>query len=401
MDAPLAKDQVPFTGLAFKLQSDATTYAAPDTTDMIGIANLSIKPNDITQQDPRYNGTIHRPGDLLVGTTYDLTFDVPLCGPGGSTPPSAGAFILGRMLRTLGFTENVVSAAIPVAAETLGVGSTVTEAILGTSAAGTADLYKGLAVALPGSGSVTAATLSMIAAYDAAKKATLAELFDSAPTGKYQIPKQLAYTLSGSDAPPIASTVTWQGNLRMEFQGLAPSAATLTLPTAARDGGGDLPRLSLTYSGDLHGYSQENCPALSLATTVPPFKGGKMMVAGKRMGGSSISLDLSPRVGFRPNPNRASGSESAELVETRRSMGLNLNRTTLAYLDILALRGAQSKHPIQALYGYGSGNYIGFMAADARFASPEPQVGGDFYTDQVTAYLDDPSKAVSIVFPYF
>lgn len=401
MDAPIVADFVSSTTLAFKLQVDQTTYAAPDTDDLIAVGNLSLRPNDITLENPEYRGSIHRPGPFIIGQTYDLTFDVFLRGPAGANPPAADAFILGRMLKTLGFTENVVSAAIPVALEDLGVGSTEIAAMLGASATGTADLYKGLALALPGAGAVSAASLSMIAAYSAGKLATLAEMRDDPPTGKYQIPKQLAYLLSAEDTPPVASSVVWLGSKRFELSGLAPSAATITFPTASRDGGSDLPKISLTYSGDLHDYEDEACPSIDVSVPVPPFKGGKLNIAGKPMGGSSLAVEFSPRVGYRPNPNRATGSEGGTLVETRRSLTMNLNQTAKAYMDIRALAAAQSEHDIQALYGYGSGNYVGFLAAGARFGTPEDQSGSDFYTQQITGYIDDPSKTVALTFPYW
>ncbi|WP_374648685.1 hypothetical protein [Rhizorhabdus sp.] len=401
MDAPIVQDLVSSTTLAFKLQDDQDTYAAPTTADTLSVANVQLRPNDITLENPEYRGSIHRPGPFLIGTTWDLTYEVFLRGPGGAAPPLADAFILGRILRTLGFTENVVSAAIPAALEDLGVGSTTTAAKLGASATGTADLYKGLALSLPGAGPVTARSLSMIAAYSAAKLATIAEELDAPPAGKYQIPTQLAYLLSPSDTPPVASASTWLGGMRYNLQGLAPSSATLTFPTASRDGGSDLPKLAVTFSGDMHSYDEEACPAIDVSLPVPPFKGGKMMIANKPMGGSSLSLDLSPRVAYRPNPNKTTGSEGATLVETRRSLAMTLNKTALSYLDLLALSAAQGEHNIQALYGYGSGNFVGFGAFGARFSTPEPQAGGDFYTDQLTAYIDDPDRTVALTFPFW
>lgn len=403
MDAPISKDLVSSTTLAWKLQVDQTTFANPGIADTLSVANVSLQPNDITLDNPEYTGSVHRPGPHLIGTTWNLTYEVLLRGPGGANPPAAGDFILGRILRTLGMTESVVAAAIPAALENLGVGSTETEAVLGASATATEDLYKGLAIALPGAGVVSAASLSMIAAYAVDKTATLAEEFDAPVSGKWQIPKQITYLLAPTDEPPVASAKVWLGEFRYDLVGLAPSSATISFPTASIAGGGgsDLPKLSLTFSGDLYDYDEEDCPDIDVSLAVPPFKDGKLMVADKPIGGSSISLDLSPRVGYRPNPNRKNGSEGATLVETRRSMTLNLNKTALSYLDIMALRDAQSYHNVQALYGYGSGNYVGFLAAGVRFATPQPQAGGDFYTDQIAAYIDSPDKSFCLAFPYW
>lgn len=386
--------------LAIKAQSAPGTYASPTSADATMVANLSWTPQAVTSESPEYTGTIHKAGQIVLGATYDVSFDILLRGPGGASPPAADAFILGRVLRALGFTENVVSSAIPAAAEALGAGSTTSAATLGATAAATAALYQGLALHLAVDGAMPT-SLSMIRAYSVGKVATLAELRAGAPTGNYQIPKQLAYTYAATGTPPVLSLSLWQGSRRYNFIDMAPSSARLTLPTSSRDGGSDYPRLTVTFSGDLNSYIDEASPAVAPISAIPPFKGGKLFVAGLSMGGSSISVDLGLRVGFPPNPNKASGNDAAQLVETRRSLSMTLNQTSKAYLDLLAIATAQSYQPVEALYGLASGNFVGFIATDARFGFPGTQEGGDFFQTSGDAYLDSADKTLSLVFPYY
>lgn len=388
------------SALAIVAQSEPGTYGAPTSADATPVANLSWSPTPITSESPEYTGTIHRAGAIVLGASYDVTFDILLRGPGGASPPAADAFILGRVLRSLGFTENILSAAIPAAPEALGAGSTATMAVLGTGAAATAELYKALALHLAGEGAAPAG-LTMIRSYNTDKEAGLAETLDDAPTGNYQIPMQLAYTLSSSGVPPVLSFSLWQGSRRYNFVDMAPSSARLILPTTSRDGGADYPRLSLTYSGDLHSDVAEAAPTVTPTLAIPPFKGGKLHIAGVPMGGSSISLDLGLRVGFPPNPNKVNGSDPAQLVETRRTLSFDLNQVAKSYLDFLALAQAQANHPVQALYGLGSGNFIGFVATDARFNFPTVQAGGEFFTTTGEAYVDSAEKSIGLVFPFY
>lgn len=388
------------SALALKAKSPGTAWANPGSADAIPVANLSWRPTPIQSENPEYTGSIHRVGPIVMGASYDVTFDMLLVGPGGSAPPAADAFLRGRVLRSLGFTENVVSAAIPVAAEALGGGSTEDMAVLGTGAAATLDLYKALLLHLFGVGAAPAG-FSMIRSYSAAKEAGLAETLDDPPTGNYQIPQQLAYTLAGTGTPPVLDLALWQGSRRYNFADMVPTSARLVLPTSSRDGGSDYPRLSLTYSGDLHSDVAEQAPVVPPSAAVPPFKGGKLHVAGKSMGGSSISLDLGLRSAFPPNPNMTSGSEPPVLVETRRTLQLDLNKAAKAYLDLEALAAAQARHPIQALYGFGTGNYIGFVATDARFNFPETNAGGEFFTTSGEAYVDGAEKTIGLVFPFW
>jgi hypothetical protein len=386
--------------LAIKAQSAPGTYATPTSSDATMVANLSATPQAITSESPEYTGTIHRAGQIVLGATWDVSFDILIRGPGGASPPAADAFILGRVMRALGFTENIISSAIPAAAEALGGGSTTTTATLGASAAATADLYQGLALHLAVDGAMPT-SLSMIRAYSAAKVATLAETRAGAPTGNYQIPKQLAYTYAATGTPPVLSLSLWQGNRRYNFIDMAPSSARITLPTTSRDGGNDYPRLTCTFSGDLNSYIDEASPSVSPISAIPPFKGGKLYVAGVSMGGSSLSVDLGLRVGFPPNPNKASGSDPAQLVETRRSLSMTLNQVAKSYLDFIAIATAQSYQPVEALYGLATGNYVGFIATDARFNFPGTQEGGDFFQSTGDAYLDSASRTLSVVFPYY
>jgi hypothetical protein len=393
-------DLTSLQALAIKAQGAPGTYASPTSADALPVSNLSWKPTPVQADNPEYTGTIHRNGPIILGVGYDVSFDVLLRGPGGASPPAADAFILGRLLRSLGFTENIVSAAIPAAAEALGVGSTTTVATLGASAAGTADLYKGLALHLTDKGAAPTG-FSMIRSYSAAKAAGLAETLGTAPAANYQIPKQLAYTLAATGSPPVLSMALWQGSRRYNFVDMAPSSARLSLPTASRSGGSEYPKLTLTYSGDAYNDLTESAPVISSSLAVPAFKGGKLHVAGLAMGGTSISLDLGLKVGFPPDPNKASGSAPGQLVETRRTLQLDLNQEAKSYIDFVAMANAQTNYPIQALYGFGTGNYIGFVATDARFNFPETQSGGDFFATSGEAYVDSADKSIGLVFPYW
>lgn len=396
----MAGELANLSALAFKTKTAGSAWSAPSSTlDITTVANLGWTPNAQTADNPEYTGTIHRNGPIVLGASYDVTFDVILRGPGGTNPPAADAFMIGRILRTLGFTENILSAAIPVAPEALGGGSTATVATLGATAAATADLYKGLALHLASTGSAPTG-FTMIRSYSAAKAAGLAETLGGAPTGNYQIPKQLAYTLSATGTPPVLDMSLWQGTTRYDFIDMAPTRAVITFPTSSRDST-EYPRISLTYSGDAYADATDTCPTVSSALAIPPFRGGKLHIAGVAMGGSSVSIDLGLRAGFAPNPNKTSGSDPGQLVETRRSMTLDLNKVAKSYLDMLALARAQSYSPIQGLYGFGSGNYIGFVATDARFNFPSNQAGADFHTTTGEVYVDDANKGISLVFPYW
>jgi hypothetical protein len=192
----------------------------------------------------------------------------------------------------------------------------------------------------------------------------------------------------------------WQGSRRYDFVDMAPSSARLIFPTSSRDGGQDYPRLELTYSGDCVDDYADTCPAIPALGAIPPFKDGKLHIAGLAMGGSSLSLDLGTTVGFPPNPNRKGGNDPAQLTGTTRTINMTLNQVAKTYLDLRSLAGYQNYYGIQALYGLYPGNFIGFVATDARFNFPQTDAGGDFFTTTGDAYVDGADKTISLVFPY-
>lgn len=389
------------SALAIKAQSAPDTYATPTSADAIPVANLSWRPTPIQSDNPEYTGSIHRPGPIVLGASYDVTATLLLRGPGGADVPAADAFIIGRVLRSLGFTEQRITSPVPAAPEAVSAGST-TGATLGAGAVGTLDLYKALLIQLAHLGTIgQPASFAMIRSYSAAKAALFAQTAGTSYTGNYQIPKQVAYTLASTGTPPVLSLSLWQGSRRYNFVDMAPSSARLIFPTSSREGGNDYPRIEVTFSGSLHSDVEEASPTVSASLALPPFKGGKQHINGLAMGGSSISLDLGVRVGFPPNPNKTSGSDPAQLVETRRTLSLSLNQVAKSFQDLLALAAAQAEHSIQLLYGLASGNYVGFVATHARLNFPATESGGNFFTTTGDAYVDGAEKTIGLVFPYY
>lgn len=400
-------DPTSIQALAIKAQTTPGTFATPSSsTDVIACANLTARPQAITAENPEYQGSIHQKGPLVLGETWEVGFDLMLRGPGGSAPPAADAFIFGRVLRSLLFTENVVSSAIPAAAEALGAtGATTSIANLGATAlgAGNDDIYMGLAIQLASLGTIgQPASLAMVADYvSTGKLATIAQIAGSAYTGNYQIPKQLAYTLAATGTPPNLSLSRWRGNVRYDFVDWTPTRGVLQLSTTGRSGGNEFCRLSVSGVADLSAYATDTAPVAPQTLAVPPYKGGKLHIDGLALGGSSLSVDIGPRSAAPPNPNKTSGSDPSQLVGTRRSLSLNANQVAPATKDFIAMARAQSACNIQALYGLASGNYIAVGLSGVRFNFPDPQDGSDFFADTIEGYIDDPSKSVAISFIYY
>ncbi len=379
--------------MAFNNQTVPGTAVVLTAADCIDVSNCSFTPNAQTTTDPRYSGTIHRPGDQLIGVSYDVTFEWLIHGWSGAIP-AAGAFLPGRILTAWGFTENRVATAIGPEAYTAG---TNTGATLGSLAAGTTDLYKGKAINFATVGPAPAG-LAMVRSYSSAKAAILARDRTMAATGNYTIPTQLAYTLAVAQPVAGASITIWEDGHRMNFRDMRPTAARIEIVTASRDGGEAFCKLVGTFSGTLYSQADEATPVVSVATPVPPFRDGQQDIALKQLGGSSITIDLGLRSAYPPNPNQLDGSDPGVMVESKRTVSLSLNKVARSVIDFDALALAQGNHPLQALWGLSTGNYMGLMVDNMRFNYRSSNEGQDFITTDGDAWVDGVDKSIALTF---
>lgn len=388
------------TALAVAVQSSPGAFNAPNaSTDSFPVANLRPSKTTITTENPEYLGTVHAPGDFVLGETVSLTFSMTIRPPGGVAPPAAGDYIPGRVLRAGGFTESILSAAVPAAPEAIGGSPTTTSVTLGATAAATAQLYKGLALLLSDNGAAYRNQLTAIRNYTSGKVATLAEVLASPPGANYQIPKQLAYVQSGADDLPNLSASFWLGQVRYDCIDMSVQSMRFNFPVSTRDAT-EYPMVEVTLEGDVYARADQVAPVVGALGGIPTFKDGDFWVAGKALGGSSFSVDMGIQVGRPPNPNRPSGNDPAQLTRTKRTASLNLNHNLFADIDFDALALAQSYHSLWAQYGYAAGAMVGFLIPNGRFAYSNPDNSGEFVTQSIDMLIDDAAKGMSLYFPY-
>lgn len=388
-----------FTSVAVAVQSAPDSWANPSSsTDLFPCSE--VKPNfeSILAQNPEYLGSVDRPGDFLLGEKVSVSISIPIRPPGGASPPSAGAFKLGRFLRAANFTETILSSAIPASPEAVAA-ATTGSITLGAGAAATADLYRGLAVLISDNGASYPRQLAAIRDYTAAKVATLAETLGYTPAANYQIPKQLAYLSGAAGDPPNLSLKIWYDKCRYDLINQVVSSAKFTFVTSTRDST-EYCKLDLTVEGDVYDWADEDAPSVGALGAIPTFKDGDMWLANKAVGGSGFNIDMGIKVGFPPNPNKAQGNDAAQITETRRTGQVNLNHNLKSVVDFRALATAQAYHALWAQYGYTAGNMVGLLVPNTRLTYPNVDNGGEFVTQTIDLLVDDPTKSVCLYFPY-
>lgn len=389
------------TAMAVKMQAAAETFDAPSSTDDVWpIASLQPQINGVTIQNDEYTGSVHKPGDEVIGKRFSASFTIYLRPPGGDDVPAADAWIPGRFLKAMKFTEVRTAAAIPAAAEAVS-GGTATGVTLGAGATGTEDLYKSMALILSDNGATVKEQLTAIRSYAADKTVELVETLGTPPAAEYQIPKQLSFqrSIDESDAPFLSMSL-WLGGLRYDLVDVAMSSARFVIPTSTRDQGA-YPRLEVSIDARIHAYADEATPSIPSVGNIPFWKDGDFWVAHKAVGGSSLTIDLGLTTAAPPNPNFEDGSGSPEIVETRGSINMDRQAYLKAQFDTLAMAQAQTQHPVFAQWGYTSGKIIQLVVPDARFNYQSPTLGNEFITESGDMFIDVFDKSVSLNFPYF
>ena len=395
------------TSLGLAVQADSETAATIATPgDLLPMANLQSNNEVFQTANPEYTGSIHAVGDAIFGRAPSINFDVMLRGPGGSTPPIAGAYVPGRYLRACGFDEIVVageaSAALGVGGSNAGATTTV-ELAAGASAVD--GFYVGMVIQFAGlnGGSGVRSTSTIIAYNGTTKIATLGEKLTALPTGNYTIPPQLVYRLNANANPLWLTFPRWHDRKRYNGQNGIPSQLQMTFPTANRGDVG-LPIMSCGLSGDVDEATaevDENAPITPAAGAIPPFRAGKLALNGVYVPGASVSYDHGIQVAFPPNPNKATGNDAGQIVRTQRSVSMTLNEVLLTVQNRNALANVQTPVPLFLNYGNVAGRTVSFVVPSMRLSFSNPDPSGEFVTTEVSGLIDDATNAVAISFPFY
>ena len=394
------------TSLAIAVQADSTTAATiTPPGDLIPVANLSNAGETFQTANPEFTGTIHAVGDAVFGRSPGINFDMMLRGPGGSAPPAAGTYGLGRYLRACGFDEIVFAgkASAAIAAGGVNTGATTTF-VMDVTAVATDGFYVGMTVqfATLNGGSGVRSTSTIIAYNGTTRTATLGEKLAAVPTGNFTIPPQLVYRLNGAANPLWLTFVRWHDRKRYNAQNGIPSQLSMTFPTANRGDIG-LPIMSCGLTGDDQAVPEvdENAPLTPSAGPIPPVRDARLALNGVNVPGASISYDHGIQVAFPPDPNQTNGNAAGQIVRTQRSVSMNLNELTLAMQDRTALARTQTPVPLMLRYGNVPGRTVAFTVPSMRLSFSNPDPGGDFVTSEVTGLIDDSTGAVAISFPFY
>ncbi len=388
------------TALAIGLQtSGAGTFDAPSSSDIYPISQCGLDIQGVTVSNDEYLGTIIRNSDDVIGKRATLTFRTKIRPP--SSLPSANAFIPGRLMQAAKYTEIVTSTAIPASAEAVGgSGNTTTNAALGTSAAATADLYKGFPLLLSDNGATAKEQLTAIRSYDASKNAELMEELSAAPAANYQIPTFLGYMRSTSNTePPLLSTKLWIDGFRFDLLDCRCTGARYVVPTTTRQQAA-YPEMEWTFDVRIHATADETTPTITPLGTVPFFRDGDMLLDRVAVGSQTFTIDNGVQTEDPPNPNQAEGVDAAEMVSGTASVSFTWQMYRKSEFDAIGKADAQAQHPMFAQWGPAAGPIVQLVVPDFRFNYPSPDLGGNIAMQGGDLLIDAFDRSVCLNFVF-
>lgn len=353
--------------MAFAVQVASGSFVQPAAaTDLLAVANATNTNEPLTADDPTATGSIWDSPPVRLGKRATLGGTIPLRGPGGASPPAAGAWVPGRILVSGGWSETRNAAPI---AGTLQAGSTTTTLVLGAGEPATDDFYLGLPITQAAIGTGFQQTTIARDYVGASKTAILAETLGGAPASgaAYTIPAYLAYRLGTlTTGQTYLSCSVWRDKKRYDYRDFAPTSIAITAPVA-NDANTSFP--DLTFSGNaveqavVDDVTPTNIAAFTalLAVPVAPARGGKFYLDSVKLGHQSLALTVATTVGAASNQNQAAGQDGYDILSGTRTVALDLNQMAVADFDLLSRENNQTPVPILSTWGLLAGNRFGLM----------------------------------------
>lgn len=370
--------------LLLKLETVESTDAVPDpATDGILVENirLTFNPNiiDTNEVSPSLDTF-----DQIVGATpCQIDFDVYLKGAGSAAEPPEW----GEAMKACGFAETITAAAIPAAAEPLAAGGTTKSAMLGTTALGTAQIYRGMPLLLSGA----QVGESFVTNYTAAKLATLTDTFATAldATSSYQIEPHVLYS-PVSQSIPSATIYVYNDGLLYKFVG---NRGNVSFEFTSGGPG----KMMFRYMGQFGSKTDAALPAPVYNPVRPPiWKGGAFTIDGVAAAGQAMTVDMDNQLAQPDNPNNIEGFDAGVITRRQPKGSINPKETLVATRNLMQDFRTQTKRSLHGRLGLAAGNRIAVTIPSALYLNQTPDDRNGYRTVTVPFHATGQDAGVYI-----
>lgn len=385
--------------MAVAIQASTGAFIQPSAVnDLMAVSQITNTHTAITADDPTATGAVWDAPRVVLGKQATLGATYPMRGPGGTTPPAANGFVMGRVMQSGGWAE---IRKVASSSGTLVAGSTTSTLALATTESTVDDFLLGAPIQTAAIGSGFQQT-SIIRDYvGSTRTALLPETLGSAPASgvSYTIPAFLSYVLGTlTTPPPVLSISIWRDKKRYDYQDWAPTSIAVNIPVA-NDANTSFPDITFTGRGTIKAIVDDVSPVLPsalLAIPVAPARNGKFYLDKVKLGHQSLSFTEALTVGNASNQNQASGQDGADVLSGTRTTALDVNQMAVADFDLHAREDNQIPVPVLSTWGLGNGNNWGFMQPNLALNPFSPGDRNGYVSVTGDAVTTDIDKAAAL-----
>lgn len=346
--------------LTAKIESTEETDASPAAgTDAVLVENLNVSLDPNVIQTNEHTSSLDGAGPIVAGTRITMSFDVYMKGSG----TGGIAAEVGKLLKGCGLAETLTGTAVPSSPEALASGSSQTQCTLGSSATGTAQLYRGMPIVFTS----TVTGTSLITDYTAAKLATLADIMSGNLTTStnYQIPTNVRYA-PASSAIPTLTMYAYMDGLLYKMVG-ARGSMSFSKDTAG------VCKFSFSFSGLYASKTDTALPAATFDSTRPPaFINGVAKLNRTTISIASLRFDLGNTLAYPANPNKSHGYDAPIITGRRPTLSIDPSMTLVADRDVLTDVLANTTRILACRLGSDPGNRIGLTVPKFHALNESP-----------------------------
>lgn len=351
--------------LLAKIEGTAGVDASPAAADAVLVENPLFTPDVNLINTNEVGGSLDVSSPIVGGIRGRVTFDVYLKGSGtAGTAPEWG-----KLLKACGFAETVTGTAVPAAAEALQSGTSAIAATLSTSATNVAQAYLGMPVVVTSTATGGVNGTSFISDYTTGRVATLTDTFGTSTlttSSTFQIPVNVAYTPTSTDAPSLTIYLYEDGKLRKLLGCLGNFTFTV-------DAGG-IGKFSFTFMGQYGGETDASLPTgMAYQSARPPvWRGGRMLLNRTAAAVRQLSIDSGNTMPMPDDPNQDEGFQVPLLTARNLTGSVDPLEVLVATNDLMAAFRNGTEQVIHARWGATAGNRIGITIPAGQYTANNP-----------------------------
>lgn len=334
--------------LCYAEQSGEGTEASiTPSTHGLRVGNVSLDFNQSQDELDEASGSLDKSAPVPSGMSCSISFELVMRG---NTTPGSN-LVWKNLLKPCGKSVVETGTAVPASPEALAAGGSTTTAVLGASAAATAQIYRGMPIEFTGAVPGWSGILDY-SPNGSSKVATLTDTLGGAlvATSNYQIPTNTLFKF-GSTGIPFGTLHFYVDGAKFRVMD-AQGNADIRLVT------GQAGRLVIRMNGIFAGWADEAVPSVDFSgLLVPPtFRAGVLKLQRLPIATSRIEFTMNNELVNPEDANQQEGFAGTIITERAPRLSMDPLMRSKATADFIAGMRTGTVYNGVARWGSVAGN---------------------------------------------